>query len=100
MEMSLFQLIILGLEMSIFEVADAIKELYQVPNSYYPTVVEMERVWDVVLKAFEHELHAENDPLKLEACVLAGPGGFVRLESTFETMADGTSRFVTTVPYR
>ena len=66
--------------MSIFKASDAIKKLYQVPNSSYPTVVEMERVWNVALKAFEHELYAENDPLKLEACVLADPNWDLHVE--------------------
>ena len=30
--------------------------------------------------------------------LILGPGGFTRLETTFETMANGTNRFITTIP--
>lgn len=66
--------------MSIHEASRAIQELYQIPNSAYPSAIEMERVWHDALKTFEHELHAENDPLKLEACVLADPNWDLHVE--------------------
>ena len=73
MEMFQFQLIILVHSMNIFESVEAIKQLYQTPNSSFSTQTEMKNAWDEALDNFEKALNLEEDPKKLEVCILDDP---------------------------
>ncbi|WP_163264827.1 hypothetical protein [Chelativorans alearense] len=53
-----------------------------------------------VVRTFTETRNGVTQNFIVRESLLPGPGGFVRLETTFETMADGSSRFITTIPYR
>ncbi|MBY6232793.1 hemagglutinin repeat-containing protein, partial [Halomonas sp. DP4Y7-1] len=53
-----------------------------------------------VVRTFSETHNGVSQKFTVRGSLLSGPGGFARLETTFETMPDGTSRFITTIPYR
>lgn len=53
-----------------------------------------------IVRTFSENRDGVTQNFTVRESLLKGPGGFIRLETTFETMADGTSRFITTIPYR
>ncbi|MCV0349032.1 MULTISPECIES: hypothetical protein [Alphaproteobacteria] len=53
-----------------------------------------------IVRTFSETRDGVTQNFTVRESLLPGPGGFVRLETTFEVMADGTSRFITTIPYR
>ncbi|PRA75493.1 hypothetical protein CQ054_22945, partial [Ochrobactrum sp. MYb29] len=53
-----------------------------------------------IIRTFSETRNGVIQNFTVNESLLSGPGGSVRLETTFETMADGTKRFITTIPYR
>ena len=56
--------------MDISEASENIKKLYQTSNSTFSSEYEAERIWQNAISDFHNALELENDPEKLETCVL------------------------------
>ena len=51
-----------------------------------------------IVRTYSETRNGVTQNFSVRESLLAGPGGFTRLETTFETIADGTNRFITTIP--